>query len=176
MLLQSGSAWCRTAPIPFTEFARETRRLAWRERARNVPSQGRRRARNIAAPPLRRLSARARPAPPTPVPPAPTRAAGRERGDAHCACNWGRANGGGGGGNFLQLNRPTATFIGLSSSLVAVLVCYLPSSPEAASTQMLSVLNLAFSTRIRHLFFHFRFVLSISPAICLERPKILFQF
>lgn len=50
-MLQSGPAWCRTAPIPFTEFARETRRLAWRERARNVLSQGRRRARNIGAPP-----------------------------------------------------------------------------------------------------------------------------
>lgn len=120
-VLQSGPAWSRTAPIPFTEFARETRRLAWRERARNVASQGRCRARNIAAPPLRRRSARARPAPPTPCSPAPTRTAGRERGAAHCASNWGRANGGG-GGNRLQLNRPAATSIGFPSSLVAILV------------------------------------------------------
>lgn len=47
----------------------KTRRLAWRERARNVLSQGRCRARNIGAPPpaeARRASAlaRGRPAPP----------------------------------------------------------------------------------------------------------------
>lgn len=127
-MLQSGPAWCRTAPIPFTEFARETRRLAWRERARNVLSQGRRRARNIGAPPPAPTGtprrgkperARARPCPlpyfpPRPPPNLRPRARRRPRSALPIGAEQMEER-----ETAFQLNRP---IIGLSSSLVATLV------------------------------------------------------